>query len=72
MEFVSGALPSPDLFKHLIGKPQDEVREQIRQAGYISRVVSVDGVHSIITMELRTNRANLFVDQGLVTKITFG
>lgn len=36
------------------------------------RIVSVDGVGRVLTSDVRPNRANLIVNNGKITEITFG
>jgi phosphoribosyl-ATP pyrophosphohydrolase len=56
----------------LLGKTEAEARSICEAAGYSSRVVSVDGKGMRITMDLRLDRMNLYLFNGIVTKTNKG
>lgn len=58
--------------KGAVGKTEKEVTDAVIEGGGTARVVRRDGEPYIVTMDLRANRANLTIENGIVTKITFG
>ena len=58
--------------KGAIGHTEAEVVEAIVQGGGTARVRSRDGERYMGTCDVVANRANLTVEKGLVTAITFG
>ena len=57
-----------DLLKSLIGKTKEEGSELCKNAGYDVRIVRVDSIRYIITMDLRFDRVNFELDNNLITK----
>ena len=59
--------------KKFIGKPLDEVRAEVEQAGWWAfRITQVDGKPRIITHDLKMNRVNVRVENGNVTEAYLG
>lgn len=56
----------------LIGKTVDEAREICKQNNLSFRVTIKDGVAYIITMDLRFDRINVNVENGVITKVDRG
>lgn len=52
--------------------PQDEATAAIEQAGYVWRLGTIDGEPQAVTMDYRTDRLTLTVDDGLVTDGSWG
>lgn len=52
--------------------PQDEATKRIEEAGYAWRLGTIDGEPQAVTMDYRTDRLTLTVDNGLVTDATWG
>lgn len=56
----------------LKGKTEVEARELCKDTEYTVRKVREDGEHFIITMDLRFNRINLELENGLIVKCDIG
>lgn len=52
--------------------PQDEATALIEEAGYVWRLGTIDGEPQAVTMDYRTDRLTLTVDQGVVTDAVWG
>lgn len=52
--------------------PQDEATAMIESAGYVWRLGTIDGEPQAVTMDYRTDRLTLTVDEGLVTDASWG
>ena len=52
--------------------PQDQATAQIEEAGYVWRLGTIDGEPQAVTMDYRTDRLTLTVDDGLVTDGMWG
>ncbi len=52
--------------------PQDEATAAIEEAGYVWRLGTIDGEPQAVTMDYRTDRLTLTVDDGLVTDGSWG
>lgn len=52
--------------------PQDEATAMIEQAGYVWRLGTIDGQPQAVTMDYRTDRLTLTVQDGLVTDGMWG
>ena len=55
--------------KHSIGKPVDEVRAEAEKAGWVIRVVSLDGKPMVGMCDVKMNRINVVVEGGKVTEV---
>ena len=55
-----------------IGLTIEEARNKANEENRPHRVVSTDGRASIITCDMKINRLNFTVKEGIVTKITRG
>lgn len=55
-----------------IGHSEEEVTQAVLEGGGEVRVVERDGEHPPVTRDVHPNRANLTIEKGIVTKITFG
>ena len=53
-------------FDYLIGK---SVKGLKKPKGYTVRVVKEDGVWYMVTMDFRTDRINVIVENGIITEI---
>ena len=61
-----GAGPWTEAHEHeLVGLPADEARALVEAAGWVPRVVGLEGA---ITADYRTNRVDLWVDDGKVVR----
>ncbi len=58
--------------KTLIGMTEANAVAAIQAAGFISKVISVDGVASGATCDMLRNRINLTLDGGVVTETSVG
>jgi hypothetical protein len=58
--------------KAYIGMSFDAANKQIAENGYRCRLVYKDGEYFICTQEYRTDRINVYVENGIVTKTTLG
>lgn len=56
----------------LVGKTMEEVMSRLEQEGIWFRLINVDGVPYIGTADFHPDRANLYVENGVVTKIVMG
>jgi hypothetical protein len=63
-----------DFLAELVAEPmpQDEATALIEEAGYVWRLGTIDGEPQAVTMDYRTDRLTLTVDNGLVTDGTWG
>jgi hypothetical protein len=50
----------------------ERAEEAIRAFGMVSRVVSVDGESMMVTEDYRTDRVNIEITDGLVSKASIG
>lgn len=57
---------------YIVGMSLDEAQQVIAEAGFRSRIVSVNGVPSIITADWVNNRINLDVMDGKITGSKIG
>jgi len=60
------------LVRRLVGKGHDEAIELVHFFRLRSRTVSIDGQHAVVTRDHRTDRVNLEVERGRVTKAYLG
>jgi hypothetical protein len=58
--------------KKLIGLTEKAAEKRVAGQGFISRTVEREGEHFICTMELRNNRINLRIKNGLVYEAEIG
>jgi hypothetical protein len=56
----------------VIGKTVDEAKALCESANMRLRITRTDGVAHIVTMDYRTDRVNVHVENGKVTKATIG
>jgi hypothetical protein len=56
----------------LVGKTLDEAKDMCDKQDTRLRVVSVDGVGQIVTCDLRFDRINVYLFNGVVTKSRIG
>ena len=61
-----------DLLKFLIGMNKEDGSNLCKENGYIFRVVREDSHNYIVTMDLRFDRVNLQLDNGVITKYNIG
>ena len=60
------------LLESLIGLEQFPAIQQARQAGYKTRIGSVNGNHNVLTRDFDVKRITIDVDFGIVTGARFG
>jgi hypothetical protein len=60
------------LIKSIIGKTLNEAKELASFNGYSTRVTREDSINYVVTMDLRFDRINLQLDNGVVTKCNIG
>jgi hypothetical protein len=60
------------LIESIIGKTLNEARELASFNGYSTRVTREDSTDYWVTMDLRFDRINLQLDNGVVTKCNIG
>lgn len=58
--------------KTLLGLTEKEAISICQANNYSWRIVRKDGINLIITMDLKLNRLNFYVDNGKITKVDFG
>lgn len=58
--------------RRLVGLHADEACEMATRAGYLFRVVRRDGDSLIVTMDLRTNRVNVEIEDDIVVAVSAG
>jgi hypothetical protein len=61
-----------ELLETLIGMTETDARKLCKENGYDSRTTIEDGKCYIITCDLRFDRVNFQIENGLVTKATTG
>jgi hypothetical protein len=62
-----------EVSKEVVGLTKEEAIKTIRFCyGYSSRIVSDDNGQYMVTMDLRFNRINLYIENGLVVKTDVG
>ena len=62
-----------NIFIHkLIGLTTEYAIQLIKDNNFTSRIVYEDGEHFIITMDLRFDRINLEIEEGIVVSAHFG
>lgn len=66
---ADGDLPTEETAADLVGLDEDEAEETATERGWAFRVVRRDGEDLPATMDLRENRVNVEVDDGVVTAI---
>ena len=66
-----GATMMIDLNK-LVGLAEDVAIAKIKAAGFVARIINRNGVPFMYTMDYRTDRVNLEIDNGKVTKADIG
>lgn len=72
---VSSPADDPDqntIDEALTGRTTEEAEAAATAAGYTVRVVSVDGEPKMTTMDYRTNRINLEIEDDVVTRAFVG
>lgn len=60
------------LASSVVGMKEDDAVEKIKNADCISRVVARDGEYFIVTMDLRGDRINLTIKNGIVKSADLG
>jgi len=68
----AGGVAVPQALQQVVGLAEDEAIKVITEYGWTARVVSIDGVGQPVTMDLRMDRLNLDVTNGIVTAISVG
>jgi hypothetical protein len=63
---------SKELLESLIGMTEDNGLKLCKENDYDFRVVRQDSNNYAITMDLRFNRINLEIDNGIITKCDIG
>jgi hypothetical protein len=63
---------SKELLESLIGMTEDNGLKLCKENDYDFRVVREDSNNYAITMDLRFNRINLEIDNGIITKCDIG
>lgn len=58
--------------RQLVGLHVDDAGETATRAGYLFRVVRRDGESLIVTMDLRTNRVNVELEDDIVVAFSAG
>lgn len=61
-----------DSLDSLVGKPEREAIEALKSSGWTVRIRSRDGEFFMGTEDMRTDRANIHIVDGQITKITIG
>jgi hypothetical protein len=62
-----------ELLEKIIGMSEKSAVKWIELCyGYSSRIVHRDGTSYVVTMDLRLNRINLYIEDGVVTKYDIG
>jgi len=61
-----------DWAKGAVGHTEKEVTDAVLEGGGEVRVVRRDGANTVCTRDMHPNRANLVIENGIVTEITFG
>lgn len=56
----------------LIGLTEKEAINALRKAGKTYRIVSKDGARDFVTADVVFTRCNLTIENGVVTRATFG
>jgi cyanophycinase-like exopeptidase len=56
----------------VVGMTENEATAALMAAGFTARVMSVDGKSLVGTADFRTDRANLALRDGKVTKVSIG
>lgn len=56
----------------LVSLTEDEAVQKIKDAGMKCRLRSKNGNNFIVTMDYRLDRVNLWIDAGIVTKVSLG
>jgi len=56
----------------LIGLTEEQAEELIAARGMEVRIMQREDQHFIVTLELRTNRVNLYIENGVVFKANTG
>ncbi|MFW6855298.1 hypothetical protein ACODYM_28825 [Burkholderia gladioli] len=56
----------------LIGLTEEQAVDMLQNAGHNYRVVNRDGVPRVSTADVKANRANLTIQNGLVTDVSYG
>jgi len=64
--------PTKEFLEQLIGLPEPEARLLCKENEFLLRVSSQDGKHFIVTMDLRFDRINVHIDNGIITKADIG
>jgi len=63
---------SLEILETLLQKTKEEARKICKDNGYESRITREDKNYYIITHDLHSNRVNIELDNGLVTKFNIG
>lgn len=58
--------------KTLINRDYEEVKTELKEKQIRFRVTRIDGVAMQSTCDMRQERLNLELENGLITKVTFG
>ena len=70
---ATGVTPvEPAVLNEVVGLSLERAEEAIRAFGMVSRVVSVDGESMMVTEGYRTDRVNIEITDGLVSKASIG
>lgn len=55
-----------------VGKTIQEAEQYAKDGGFITRIIEIDGVSLMVTMDFKTNRVNFRVSGGYVTDVQGG
>lgn len=72
MENDTYQIEREQFLKDVIGLPEEEVRAGVKEAGGLFRVRSRDGQRYMGTCDLRMDRLNVHVVDGVVTEANYG
>ncbi len=61
-----------DWIKHAVGETEQTVTDALKEHGYTVRVTQRDGRPFIGTRDYRTDRVNLVIEKGKVTRASIG
>lgn len=56
----------------IVGKTYEEASKVVKENNYIIRKTFEDGEAFMVTMDYRTDRINVAIDNGIVTSTSFG
>lgn len=58
--------------KEVLGLTEIEAVAKVQAAGFVARVVEKNGEYFMVTQDIRTNRVNLSITEGVVTRAIIG